>query len=194
MQQSKTSSKHSFLCSWSGGKDSYLACFRSIQLGNTAKVLLNNLNEEAVYSRSHRIPKALLQVQAQSLNLPIEFNVTSWEDYELNFVQKLNYLKSKYDLSAAVYGDIDIESHLEWEKKVSKKANLNALLPLWQENRLTLVEEMIDLGMKPLIVSCQSQYASRIIGRVIDRDMLMVFEELGIDACGENGEYHTLVN
>ena len=182
-----------FLCSWSGGKDSYLACYKAQQAGHQAVVLLNNLNEEGEYSRSHRIPKSILLNQAKCLGLPIHFNVTSWQDYESKFINKLVSLRKEYKVDAAVFGDIDIESHREWEEKVSDAAGLKALLPIWQKDRRALVEEMVEIGMKCLIVSCQSTFAEAILGKTIDQNLLEVFDELNIDACGENGEYHSLV-
>ena len=47
-------------------------------------------------------------------------------------------LKEKYQTDAVVFGDIDLEPHREWEEKVCKSANLEAILPLWQQNRKEL--------------------------------------------------------
>lgn len=156
-------------------------------------VLLNTLNELGQRSRSHGIPKQLLQEQAQSVGLPIEFIQTTWTDYEVNYIAMLKALKAKYTFSHAVFGDIDIESHRVWEEKVSEAAGLKALLPIWQKNRRELVEDMIEAGMKCLIVSCRKELADSILGKIITKDLIKRFEELGIDVCGENGEYHTLV-
>ncbi len=134
-----------------------------------------------------------MERQASCLGLPLEFIESSWQDYEKNFIDKLITLKSKYGVNAAVYGDIDIESHRKWDEKVSKAAEVEPVLPLWQVDRRTLVEEMIKVGIEALIVSCQSKYEQHILGEVITTQLLDVFEQLEIDACGENGEYHTLV-
>lgn len=183
----------SFLCSWSGGKDSYFAFHRAIQTGLQPKVLLNVLNEFGDKSRSHGIPKEVLIAQAERLELPIEFIESTWAEYEIRFIEILKRLKSDYQCSHAVYGDIDIESHRAWEEKVSKAALLEPVLPLWQGNRISLVLEMIEEGIKAMIVSCRSEFADQILGKIIDESLLKTFDELGIDACGENGEYHTLV-
>lgn len=193
MIEQKTNNSIPFLCSWSGGKDSYLACYRAKVAGYVPSVLLNNLNEGGEISRSHGIPKFLLEEQAKSLGLPIEFNATTWEDYEKKFIDRLKYIKSKFPIEAAVYGDIDIESHRAWEEQVSAAAGLKPLLPIWQGSRLGLVNEMLDIGMKCMIVSCRAELAEDILGKVIDQELLKKFDELEIDACGENGEYHTFV-
>ena len=193
MENRKVNISPLFLCSWSGGKDSYFAFYRALQQGLKPAVLLNTLNEFGERSRSHGIPKELLQQQAESVGLPIEFIQTTWANYEANYIEKLKELKAKYAFSHTVFGDIDIESHRAWEEKVSAAAGVKAVLPIWQENRRTLVEAMIDAGMQCLIVSCRKELADAIIGKIITRELLTEFEELGIDPCGENGEYHTFV-
>lgn len=182
-----------FLCSWSGGKDSYFAFYKAIQSGAIPKVLFNVMNEHGDRSRSHGIPREVLIEQAACLGLPIEFIESTWSEYEQRFIAKLQTLKSAYDFTHAVYGDIDIQSHRDWEEKVSDAAGLEAVLPLWQGDRLELVKGMIDSGIKALIVSCRAEYAGHILGKYIDKNLIEVFQKLGIDACGENGEYHTLV-
>lgn len=189
----KLNTDYSFLCSWSGGKDSYFAFYKAIQKGATPKVLFNVMNEHGDRSWSHGIPREVLLEQASCLTLPIEFIESTWSEYEQSFIAKLIDLKSTYDFTHAVYGDIDIQSHRDWEEKVSEAANLEAVLPLWQGKRLDLVYDMIDSGIKALIVSCRAEYTEHILGKYIDRSLVAVFELLGIDACGENGEYHTLV-
>lgn len=182
-----------FLCSWSGGKDSYFAFYKAKHLGFSPVVLLNTLNEFGDRSRSHGIPKELLKQQAQSIGLPIEFIETTWANYEESYIKKLINMRREYSFTHAVFGDIDMVSHRDWEEKVSAAAEIEASLPIWQKDRRQLVEAMIEIGMKCLIVSCQRQYGDEILGKIISEELIDVFENLGVDVCGENGEYHTLV-
>ena len=193
MNASNSDNDFPFLCSWSGGKDSYFAMFKAVAEGGVPKVLLNVLNEHGERSRSHGIPREVLLAQAQCVNVPLAFIASTWKNYEENFIVRLKELTAQYEVTAAVFGDIDIASHRVWEEKVSHAAGLQPMLPLWQGAREALVKEMIHSGIRALIVSCQAPYAEHILGRYIDEPLLEVFAELGIDACGENGEYHTLV-
>ena len=181
------------LVSWSGGKDSCFAAIKAIEQGYEPAVLLNVLNEEGQISRSHGIPSSILQVQARSLRLPIHLVASSWKDYESNFTGALANLKEQYGLSHAVFGDIDLQDHRSWEEKVCTKALLTAVLPLWQQNRKTLVLEMLAYGLKTIIVSCNEIMGERFIGAQLTPGLIEELESLGVDACGENGEYHTLV-
>jgi diphthamide synthase (EF-2-diphthine--ammonia ligase) len=39
-------------------------------------------------------------------------------------------------LEAAVFCDIDLQPHKDWEDKVCAAASLKAILPLWQQDQL----------------------------------------------------------
>lgn len=181
------------LCSWSGGKDSCFALMKAIQSGYTPKVLLNVLNEEGKISRSHGIPSSILQAQAAAAGLPIRLISSSWEEYEKKFTAALSELKQTYGLTHAVFGDIDLQPHRDWEEKVCANAGLRAILPLWQQNRKELVMQMLNAGIETMIVSCNEVMGESYIGRMITPALVDELEAMGVDACGENGEFHTLV-
>jgi len=181
------------LCSWSGGKDSCFALMQAILQGYTPKVLLNVLNEEGKISRSHGIPSAILKKQAEAAHIPIHLISSSWQEYEKHFTGALSLLKQEYDLTHAVFGDIDLQPHRDWEEKVCAKAGLTAILPLWQQNRKELVLQMLLTGIETIIVSCNETMGERFIGKKITSGLIEELESMEIDACGENGEFHTLV-
>jgi diphthine-ammonia ligase len=139
------------LCSWSGGKDS---CFALMQMNQAPTVLLNALNEGGEISRSHGIPKEVLQAQAAAIGVPIAFISATWEAYTEKYVQQLRELSQEYQLTDAVFGDIDLQPHRDWEEQVCTAAGISCNLPLWQQDRKELVHKMINAGIKTMIVSC----------------------------------------
>lgn len=179
--------------SWSGGKDSCFAAMQAITQGYQPEVLLNVLNEEGNFSRSHRIPKTILETQAQLFQKPIHLVTASWQDYEREFTAALKSLKEQYDLDYAIFGDIDLQAHRDWEERVCAAFGLQAVLPLWQQDRKALVHQMIADGMKTMIVSCNETMGSRFLGKQVTNAVVEELENIGIDPCGENGEFHTLV-
>lgn len=181
------------LSSWSGGKDSCFALMKAIELGYTPQVLLNVMNENGKISRSHGIPESILQAQASAAQLPIHLISSSWQEYEQHFSSALKQLKSNYHVTHAVFGDIDLQAHRDWEEKVCTGAGLVALLPLWQQDRRSLVEEMLASGIQTMIVSCNEVMGPSFIGKTLTPSLINELEALGVDACGENGEFHTLV-
>ena len=182
-----------FLTSWSGGKDSCYAMMQAVNEGLIPKVLLNMMNENGQISRSHGLPLSILNQQAQKMQLPLEGIPTTWGDYEAKFISTLKTHKIKYDLDAAVFGDIDLQAHKDWEDKVCKAASLKAILPLWQQDRIKLVNEMIENGIETMIVSCNTIMGESYLGKILTKELALELKEKGIDPCGENGEFHTLV-
>lgn len=180
-------------CSWSGGKDSCYALLRAINQGNKLKVLVNMMNENGRISRSHGLPLSILQQQASAMNVPLMATPTSWNDYKAHFVGALHQIKRKHNVEAMVFGDIDLQPHRDWEEMVCAEAGLEAMLPLWQQGRRQLVDEMIENGIEAMIVSCNTQMGEAYLGRTITPALVNDLEKAGIDACGENGEFHSVV-
>ena len=181
------------LSSWSGGKDSCYALMKAVEQGLQPTVLLNMMNENGKVSRSHGIPLSILQQQAKQMQVPLVAIPATWSEYEKNYISTLLDIKEKYQIEGVVFGDIDLEPHRAWEEKVCNAANLKAFLPLWQKDRVDLVYQMIDAGIETMIVSCNLQMTEKYLGRMMTKELVIELQEKGIDPCGENGEFHTLV-
>jgi len=180
-------------CSWSGGKDSCFALMQATGQGYAPVLLVNMMNEHGKISRSHGLPASLLQQQAAAMGLPLIATPTTWNDYEKNFVTVLGQASGQYNAQAMIFGDIDLQAHRDWEEMVCKKAGLDAVLPLWQQDRKALVFQMLEAGITAMIVSCNTVMGQSFLGRQLTPELVTRLEETGVDVCGENGEFHTLV-
>ena len=136
--------------SWSGGKDSCLALWRARQSGVRIERLVTALDESGQRARSHGVPPVLLQAQADALGVPLVFYSASWQQYEEKFVAALRDAHGA-GMRHAVFGDIDLQAHRDWEEKVCTNAGLTAFLPLWQQNRKELVMQMLNNGSLPTL-------------------------------------------
>ena len=182
-----------FFSSWSGGKDSCLALHRACKAGAKPAYLLTIISEDGIRSRSHGLRREVLEAQAAAMGIPLLVRCASWAEYESVFVDALREIR-KEGVKTGVFGDIDFPPHLEWEEKVCAKAGMTAYLPLWECARETLLNEFLLLGYKAVIVTVDEKKLDRkFLGRMIDRKIVGEFQKIGIDPCGENGEYHTLV-
>lgn len=180
-------------CSWSGGKDSCLSLYHAIQQGREVRVLLSMLAEDGKHSRSHGLKKELLMRQAQALGLPIEFGAAAWDQYEACFMAKLGSF-SEQNLEAGIFGAIDLEENRQWVEKVCQAVGMAAILPLWKKDRRSLLAEFIALGFRAVMVAVKSDLLDESwLGRILELEMIEELERIGIDASGENGEYHTFV-
>lgn len=182
-----------FVSSWSGGKDSCYAYMLALAQGMHPMALLNMMNENGLVSRSHAIPRPILAKQAAALQVPLITSPASWEDYEEIFINTLQQIIARYQVDTAVFGDIDLQAHRDWEEKVCNRTGLRAVLPLWQRDRKALVLEMLGQPIKAHIVSCNELMGERFLGKVLETSLISELEKLGVDCCGENGEFHTLV-
>jgi uncharacterized protein (TIGR00290 family) len=169
-----------------------LALWHARAAGLQPTTLLTMFDETGQRSRSHGVARSLMESQARALGLELVGPSAGWKDYEQVFVQALRELRNG-GVEVAIFGDIDLEPHREWEARVCRQADLQHSLPLWQRNRLELARESIALGFKAIVVCVDSRFlADEFCGRCFDASFI---EDLpaGVDACGENGEFHTFV-
>ncbi len=181
-----------FLCSWSGGKDSCLAFHLAAEVARPV-ALLTMFGEDGTRSRSHGLRPELLRAQADALDLPLHTGQAGWEGYEAAFTAELVKLRAA-GVATAVFGDIDLEPHREWEEKVCGASGIACCLPLWKETRRALLDRFLGLGYRAIIVAAkEGRLDPSLLGRELDAAAIADIEAQGCDACGEEGEYHTAV-
>jgi uncharacterized protein (TIGR00290 family) len=178
--------------SFSAGKDSCLALHRARAQGLVVTHALTMFEETGKLSRSHGLPADLIAAQTRALGLETLTASASWADYEAQFVAELRTLKAQ-GITHMVFGDIDLLPHREWEEKVCAAAGLQPVLPLWLEPRAALAQEVVTLGFKPIVVCVNTRMLdAAFAGRDYDAAFLRDLPP-SVDACGENGEFHTFV-
>ncbi|MDP5008584.1 MAG: adenosine nucleotide hydrolase, partial [Glaciimonas sp.] len=117
---------------------------------------------------------------------------TSWATYEAQFIATLRNAHAD-GIRTAIFGDIDLQAHRDWEEKVCAQADMQVSLPLWDEPRMKLVQEFLDAGFKAVVVCINGKHLSKeFCGREFDAAFIADLPE-DVDACGENGEFHTFV-
>ena len=180
--------------SWSGGKDAALACCRAMK-GFRITCLLNMVDEDDRFSRSHGIRTDVVKLQCEAMGLPVVQPRCSWETYEAEFKKALCILKDR-GIKAGIFGDIDLEGHREWVERASRESEMEAVLPLWGEiRREILMEELIASGFEAIVVAVKRDVLGpEWLGRSVDRDFVRDISKIrGVDSSGEEGEYHTFV-
>lgn len=178
--------------SWSGGKESALACYRARKDPDIeVSYLLNMASEDGTHSRSHGIRSKLLKAQAEAVGVSILQRKTTWETYEREFKKAV----SDMDVAAGVFGDIDVVGHRDWVERVCKETGIRPILPLWKGEREDLIDEFIQAGFKAIVVACKSELLGKEwLAREINKEFIEDLKKHGnVDLCGENGEYHTFV-
>jgi uncharacterized protein (TIGR00290 family) len=183
------------ISSWSGGKDSCLACYRAMQQGYDVKLLLNFISRESKRGCFHGIEGRLLKFQADLVGIPLVQREVSpdMQKYEEEFKAAVTELRGK-DIGSMVFGDIYLLEHESWIERVCADLDINALEPLWNNSPDSIIDEFIKLGFKAIIVSCKADIMGKeFLGRYIDKGLVEELKKKDICPCGEKGEFHTLV-
>jgi uncharacterized protein (TIGR00290 family) len=169
-----------------------LALHRALDSGYQVEALLAMFDETGERSRSHGLSPPLIRAQAEALGIPLLVRHASWATYEAEFIAATRALAAS-GIAYGLFGDIDLESHRVWEEKVCGAAGIEAVLPLWQEPRRRLVDEFLALDYRARVVCTNGRWLDgTFCGRLFDASFLEDLPE-GVDACGENGEFHTFV-
>lgn len=188
---------HQVFTSWSGGKDSCLACYRATASGLRVCYLVNMITEDGKRSWTHGQSAELLQVQSQAIGIPLVQRRTTMANYEAEFKDMLLGLKQE-GVRGGVFGDIDLDEHRQWIDRVCQEVDIIPHLPLWGESQDKIMRDFIGLGFGAIVVTTKADLlGEEWLGQKIDLDFLSHLDELRetkeITLCGEAGEYHTLV-
>lgn len=178
--------------SWSGGKDGALALQRARAQGIEVKALLTLFDENGDRSRSHAVSRAVMQAQADALGIPLVTANAGWANYEAVFMDCLRRFAAE-GITQGIFGDIDLVPHREWEERVCAAAGLSAVLPLWNEPRVALSQQVLSLGFQPLIVCVNARWLDATFCGVPYDAAYLARLPPEVDACGENGEFHSFV-
>ncbi|GAB4535510.1 MAG: diphthine--ammonia ligase [Thermodesulfovibrionia bacterium] len=175
-----------YLASWSGGKDSCLACYKAIKDGVRVSHLLHFDREGNLHGVSADLIKAQMRLSGLGV---IQKRVSG--DFESVFretVKEINHIKG------IVFGDIYLEEHRAWIERVCNDLHVDALFPLWKMDTGQILMDFIARGFEAVIVSVRKELIGREwIGRRLDTGFIRHLKTRGLDVCGENGEYHTFV-
>ncbi len=183
-----------YIVSWSGGKDCCFACYKAISQGAKITKLVNMRFKGS----SHSIDKNLLQFQARTINIPIVQRETVWENYERDFKDAVRPLVSK-DVQGIVFGDLFCEEfqeqkHKAWAERVCGELGLQTVEPLWGIKADQVYRDFLAAGFEAIIISVNvEQIGEEWLGQKLDGAFLNYLTNKKLNACGELGEYHTLV-
>ena len=178
--------------SWSGGKDSCAALHRVHRQFDVVS-MITMFDEQAVRSRSHGLRPELVAAQALRLGLTQFIGRCTWDTYSRVFERVLHDVAAS-GVTHVVFGDIMFDQHRLWAEGMCAAAGLTAVEPLWGESTDALFDEWIASGADARIVTARAQYLDETwLGRTLTADMGPELARLGVDKCGERGEYHTVV-
>jgi uncharacterized protein (TIGR00290 family) len=178
-----------YCASWSGGKDSSLACYLAIKQGMNVSRLVhfdrpNNL---------HGVDPALIRLHADLAGIPMVQRRVLQEKFEQEFKVTVSSLK-KEGIKGMIFGDIYLELHKEWVDRTCAELGIEAIEPLWGRKTEDIIREFLGLGFETIVASGDRKLIEKEwISRKIGDAFIGYLKTRNLDVCGESGEFHTFV-
>ena len=189
------------ILSWSSGKDSAWALHLLRHGGDyegeyEVAGLLTTLNAAFDRVAMHSTRRALLEVQARAVGLPLYSVALPWpcsnSEYEAAMRGACEAAVAE-GIEAIAFGDLFLEDVRRYREDRLQGTGLTPVFPIWGLDTRRLAEEMIASGLRARIVCVDPKKLAReFAGREFDADFLRDLPA-GVDPCGENGEFHSVV-
>jgi uncharacterized protein (TIGR00290 family) len=191
-------SKKRALMSWSSGKDSAWALNQVLEEKEYEVVgLLTTLNQTHDRVAMHAVRSELLRAQSQALQLDLWEVQLPWpcsnEEYEEIMAAQMSRAVRE-EITHIIFGDLFLEDIRKYREARLVGTGITAVFPLWGRSTRELAHEMIDGGLVAHLTTVDpKQLDGGFVGRQFDKDFINELPE-GVDACGENGEFHSFVS
>jgi uncharacterized protein (TIGR00290 family) len=183
------SGRHALM--WSGGKDSALALDRAIKSGIDVDRLLSFYDAATRRVRFHATRVEMLEAQAAAIGIDLRAVPTTWQEMEANLRAQL-YSMREEGFTGVVFGDIHLADVRAWYEERVIAAGLLHVEPLWGDPPRLLLDEFGLSGGRAVVICVEvAKLDESWLGRVIDDRFVSDIASTGVDACGENGEYHS---
>jgi len=180
---------------WTGGKDGALALHEARAADISVTQLVTFMPELPSF-RAHPLP--LIEAQARAMSLPHRRIVIA-EPFEESYVKAIQALKGQHGVDALITGDIaEVGGYPNWIHQCAAPSGMPVLTPLWGRDRRALLEKLLALGFDVRFSCVKKRWLDAAwVGRRLDEASLAELEacrlRTGLDLCGEEGEYHTML-
>ena len=182
--------------SWSSGKDSARA-LHELRSGPVEVVgLLTTVNATFGRVAMHGVRRALLEAQAVAVGLPLHVVELPWpcpnEVYEERMAAAMDEARMA-GIGAVAFGDLYLADIRAYRERMLEGTGIRPVFPLWQRPTAQLASELVRLGFRAVVTCVDlAQAPGELAGRWYDEALLAGLPP-GVDPCGENGEFHTVV-
>jgi ABC transporter with metal-binding/Fe-S-binding domain ATP-binding protein len=179
-----------------GGKDSALALHRTLIEGCEVKHLVTMIPQREDSWMFHYPNIHMADLFAEAVGIPLVKAETSGvKEAEL---ADLKQALAQLGIDAVVSGGIASQYQKKRVDEICQELGLRHIAPLWHEDPLELLKEIVALRMETIIVGVYAYgFNETWLGRKINEDTIKELVELNrkfqVSLVGEGGEYETLV-
>ena len=159
--------------------------------------LLTTFNEVADRVAMHAVRRTLVESQAAAAGLPLWPVPLPWpcsnEQYERLMAETCVRAVAE-GIQAIAFGDLFLEDVRAYRINQLAGTGLEPLFPLWSLPTEALAHTMVSSGLKATLTCIDTQKLdASFAGSAFDARFLSS-RPRGVDACGENGEFHSFVS
>jgi uncharacterized protein (TIGR00290 family) len=181
--------------SWSSGKDSALALAEAREQYDVVG-LLTTADADADRVAMHGVRRELLEAQASALGLPLHVVALPWpcpNDVYERLMRDAVVAAVAEGVEVMVFGDLFLADIRAYREAQLAGSGLRPDFPLWGRPTDVLARDMLAAGIDAVLTCVDvARLPASYAGRVFDAELLAELPD-AVDACGENGEFHTFV-
>jgi uncharacterized protein (TIGR00290 family) len=195
---SRSSAHPNALIAWSSGKDSAWALHEARCAGEFDIIgALTTVTDVFGRVSMHGVREELLRAQLDAAGLPAVIVRIPYpcpnEIYEREMAVAMQDAKAR-GVTHIIFGDLYLEDIRAYREAKLKDAGMIPVFPLWLKPTASLAREMIVAGVEAhLAVVDLKKLPISFAGRRFDTALIGDLP-IGVDPCGENGEFHTFVS
>lgn len=184
--------------SWSSGKDSAFTLCRLLDDPDweVAGLLITVAETDGAVAM-HGTAAELLDAQIAATGLPAIRVPLPWPCpngvYEARLAEACDEIRSR-GVGHIALGDLFLADIRAYREEQMKAAGMLPVFPLWKDDTAALARAMIGSGLVTRLATVDlAKLDESFAGRTFD-EALLADLPVGIDPCGENGEFHTFVS
>jgi uncharacterized protein (TIGR00290 family) len=182
--------------SWSSGKDCAWALHRLRQDGVEVAALFTTLNAQADRVAMHGVRRELLEQQGRAAGLPLHIIDLPWPCTNADYERIMGRFLAKAQTAGVremAFGDLFLEDIRAYREKNLHDTGIAPVFPVWGMPTCELARDMLAAGLSAQLATVDmAKLDASFAGRCYDAGLLADLPS-GVDACGENGEFHTFV-
>ncbi len=185
---------------FSGGKDSNYALWCLMHQGFEITSLITVVPEFSNSYMFHYPNVEWAKLQAEALNLPINFVRVKGEGNEelKSLFHQLKRLKKKLNFKGLAFGAIASEYQKTRLEFICEELKIASYAPLWGKNPKKLLKEEVESGFEIIVTACMAKGLNKEwLGRMIDKEafqkLIVLSEKHGFNLVFEGGEAETFV-
>jgi len=185
------------LIAWSSGKDSAWALHEvrrsgEFEIVGALTTVTGTFNRVSI----HGLREELLAAQLEAAGLaPVTVSIPypcPNEVYEREMAAAMDHAKAQ-GVSHVIFGDLFLEDVRVYRETRLQPIGITPVFPVWRRPTDALAQEMIAAGVDARLVCVDlKKLPKAFAGRRFDAALLADLP-VGIDPCGENGEFHSFV-